>query len=182
MGSESSRIRGEVTLITGISVSKKIELAAIDKLKKYNISHTQCKFSQGLRNPIYEIYGLFQVIHALRRIKPDVLHSATTKGNLIAVIAINFCRPSKLILSITGLGTCLRESYFKKQVYQWIFKVLMNLSLSRVRFSLIFENNSDRFIFRKFVNFKYSNSHIIGGSGVDTSKLKPVKGNLEKEK
>ena len=58
----------------------------------------------------------------------------------------------------------------------------MNLSLSRVRFSLIFENNSDRFIFRKFVNFKYSNSHIIGGSGVDTSKLKPVKGNLEKRK
>ena len=68
-----AELGGEVTLITGTSASKKIELAAIDKLKKYNISHTQCKFSQGLRNPIYEIYGLFQVIHALRRIKPDVL-------------------------------------------------------------------------------------------------------------
>ena len=59
---EVLKLGGEVCLITGCNVSKKIENEAIQKLKEYKIRHYRCLFSQSFKNPIKEIIGLFELI------------------------------------------------------------------------------------------------------------------------
>ena len=46
---------GNVIVITGRNVNKKIENKAIKILKKNNIRHQCCLFSQGFKNPLFEI-------------------------------------------------------------------------------------------------------------------------------
>ena len=53
---------GEVIVITGTNINLAQEKQAINILKKNNITHKCCLYSQGLKNPIFEILGLFQLI------------------------------------------------------------------------------------------------------------------------
>ena len=98
-------IGGTVFLLTGSNINKEIEDNALLILKKKKISYYKCKFSQGFKNPISELIGLFQLIQILKKYKPTTVHSATAKANLMSLIACQFLGKTKLILSISGMGT-----------------------------------------------------------------------------
>ena len=172
---EVLKLGGEVCLITGYNVSKNIENEAIQKLKEYKIRHYRCLFSQSFKNPIKEIIGLFELIIFLRKFNPNIIHSATAKGNLFASIASNFVNIKKLILSVSGVGTLLiGKSNFKKKIYFYLYKILVKASLKRVNFNIIFQNKDDHDSYKSIIKFKNDQGVIIPGSGVDTSKLIPL--------
>ena len=166
---------GQVCLITGHNVNKKIENKALQKLTELNIKHFRCLFSQSFKNPINEIFGLLQLIIFLRKFKPSTIHSATAKANLMASIASNFVKVNKLIISVSGVGTLLiGKMNLKKRIFFSLYKLLINLFLKRVNFNIIFQNNEDLKNYKEILSFKNEQAFIIAGSGVNTSKLKPI--------
>ena len=166
---------GQVCLITGHNVNEKIENEALKKLKELNIKHFRCLFSQSFKNPINEIFGLLQLIIFLRKFKPSTIHSVTAKANLMASVASNFVKVNKLIISVSGVGTLLiGKMNFKKRIFFSLYKLLINLFLKRVNFNIIFQNNEDLKNYKEILSFKNEQAFIIAGSGVNTSKLKPI--------
>lgn len=166
---------GKVCLITGTSINKDIEENAISILEKKNVTHYKCNFSQGFKNPISELCGLFQLIKLLRKYKPTTVHSATAKANLMSLIACNFIKKTKLILSVSGMGTMFTGKVsMNKFALQTVYKLIFKISLRRLNFKFIFQNKDDYRNYKSFINFKETDATIIKGSGVDTSILKPI--------
>ena len=166
---------GEVCLITGYNVNKEIEENAIKQLIKINIKHFQCSFSQSMRNPITEILGLFQLIFFLKKFKPTTIHAATAKGNLMASIACNFIHKVKLVLSVSGAGTLFTgKKSFYKVLFKTIYKFCIRMALMKITYAIIFQNKDDYNNYKSIIKFSDEQAKIIGGSGVDTSKLKPL--------
>ena len=63
---EVLKLGGEVCLITGKNINEDFETHAIKKLNKWKIKHHICYFSQSFKNPVKEIFGLFQLIIFLK--------------------------------------------------------------------------------------------------------------------
>lgn len=166
---------GDVCLITGKNISRKIETDAIIRLKSEKIQHYQCQFTQGFKNPFKEIYGLLQLIIYLRKFRPSTIHSATSKANLMSALACNFLHSTMLIMSVSGMGTMFTGKVgLKKLLLRLIFKYLLKISLKTLDFKIIFQNKDDYKKLHSIIKFNDKNATVISGSGVDTEKLKPI--------
>ena len=167
---------GNVTVITGTNINIKLENEASDLLKKNKISHKRCNFSQGFTNPISEIFGLFQLVFFLKQFKPTTVHSVTAKGNFMALISLFFLKKTKLIMSVSGLGTMFAGKInLKKKVYILLYKTLLKFSLLRSNYNIIFQNLDDYNQFKSLVKINSNRIKFVSGSGVDTSYFLPRK-------
>ena len=167
---------GHVAVITGKNINVKLENEAINLLKQYKISHKSCNFSQGFRNPVSEIFGLFQLIYFLKMFRPTSVHSVTSKGNFMALLALNILKKPKLIMSISGLGTMFTgEINAKKKFFLFLYKSILNFSLKRIKYNIIFQNEDDFHQFNSLVKINSKNVEFVPGSGVDTSYFVPTK-------
>jgi glycosyltransferase involved in cell wall biosynthesis len=166
---------GDVCIITGTNINKKIERDAITRLQSEKINHYQCQFTQGFKNPFKEIYGLLQLIIYLKKFRPSTIHSASTKANLMTALACNFLNRNMLIMSVSGMGTMFTgKAGLKKFIFRMIFKYLLKISLKTLDYKIIFQNRDDYRKFQSIIKFNDKNANIISGSGVDTEKLKPI--------
>ena len=94
----------------------------------------------------------------------------------MASIASNFVKVNKLIISVSGVGTLLiGKNNLKKKYFFLLYKFLIKSISKKVNFNIIFQNKDDCKNYKKILNFKNEQAFIIAGSGVNTSKLKPVK-------
>ena len=167
---------GKVFVLTGKNVNLNLEIEAISLLKKYNINHKACMFSQGFTNPIFEIVGLFQLIFFLNYFQPTTIHSVTSKGNFMASIAANFIKKPKLILSVSGLGTMFTGKInFKKKLFIYLYKNILKICLFRLDHKIIFQNNDDFEKFKTIIKINPKIAKFVLGSGVDTNYLIPSK-------
>ena len=166
---------GSVIVITGKNVNQYLENEAINVLKNNNIMHKCCLFSQGFQNPLFEIIGLIQLIYFLKLFKPTTVHSATSKGNFMAVISLNFIKNSKLVMSVSGLGTMFTGKIdFKKKLFLLIYKLILKFCLLRKNYNIIFQNHDDFNQFKSILNFKSNKAVFVPGSGVNTEKMSPT--------
>ena len=167
---------GDVLVITGKNINKVLENEAINLLRKNNISHKCCMFSQGFTNPLFEIFGLIQIIFFLILFKPTTVHSVTSKGNFMAAIAVNFIRKVKLILSVSGLGTMFTGKInLKKKIFLYIYKSILKISLFRLKYEIIFQNYDDFESFKSTIEIDPKTVKFVPGSGVDTNVMVPAK-------
>ena len=167
---------GNVTVITGTNINIKLENEASDLLKKNNISHKRCNFSQGFTNTISEILGLFQLVYFLRKFKPTTIHSVTAKGNFMALISLIFFKRIKFIMSVSGLGTMFTGKInFKKKLFIFLYKMILKFFLLRTNYNIIFQNNDDYNQFKSLVKINSNRIEFVSGSGVDTSYFLPKK-------
>lgn len=167
---------GHVAVITGKNINVKLENEAINLLKQYKISHKRCNFSQGFRNPVSEIFGLLQLIYFLKMFRPTSVHSVTSKGNFMALLALNILKKPKLIMSISGLGTMFTgEINAKKKFFLFLYKSILNFSLKRIKYNIIFQNEDDFHQFNSLVKINSKNVEFVPGSGIDTSYFVPTK-------
>ena len=149
------------------------EKQAINILKN-NITHKCCLYSQGFKNPLFEIFDLFQLIFFLKSFNPSTVHSVTSKGNFMAAVSLNFIKKTKLVMSISGLGTMFTgKNNFKKNLFLLIYKFILRIFLTRVNYEIIFQNHDDVNQFQSFINIKLKSFKFISGSGVDTEYLSP---------
>ncbi len=166
---------GEVIVITGKNINRKLEKQAISILRKNKISYKCCMYSQGFTNPFFEILGLFQLIFFLNMFKPTTVHSVTSKGNLMAAIGLNFLKKIKIIVSISGLGTIFTGKVsLNKTIFLFIYKIILKIIYYRLNYTMIFQNHDDFNQLKSVLNLKSNKVVFVPGSGVNTEKMSPT--------
>ncbi|MDC1148956.1 glycosyltransferase family 4 protein [Pelagibacteraceae bacterium] len=172
---EAKKRGWEVYLITGKPGSKKIDRHGKEIFQKTNIKHYQFNIDSAFSSFFVEMYSLFKIIILLKKIKPNIVHTATPKGNFYTMLISFFIRKPKYIFSFSGLGTMFNERKF------FILKIIYNFLIKFIKFTknknIILQNKDDYKWFKKLNVAK--NIFLVPGSGVDLNKTKKIKYNLE---
>ncbi len=167
---ESEKRNYDFKLIFGNPASSEMEKNAFKILKKEKIKYKKINFSHNSFNIFKDFSALAKIIKFVKIYKPNVVHSASPKGNLIASIVSKIIHVEKLVLSISGLGylfTGSKTNYLtkiKSHLYIKIIKFCIKNKNKRV----IVQNKDDL----KFIknSFKLNSREIFlirGGSGVE---------------
>jgi glycosyltransferase involved in cell wall biosynthesis len=115
---------------------------------------------------------LKQLFAIIKLVQPDITHSITIKPVLYGNIVSRLLRVPVRIASITGLGYVFIASGVRSKLFRVVIALLYRLALSGAKI-VIFQNNSDRDVLKKFSAIKPEQELFIRGSGVDLS-LYPV--------
>lgn len=163
----------EVSLITGYGASTSMEDIAKNKLKEANIPHTIIPFSSGGLNAIKELFALLILLLKVRKIKPDIIHTASPKGNLYGGLAALASNTKSLIISISGQGFINTESKSYsaiRKTLRGITNIAMSIVFKHPNKFIIVQNEEDQNYFKN--NFKLHAKEIIriNGSGVTNNK------------
>tara|TARA_B100001057_G_scaffold480824_1_gene554102 strand:+ start:58 stop:1203 length:1146 start_codon:yes stop_codon:yes gene_type:complete len=176
---EAKRKKINFKLIIGIAASKIMDKIAFKRFKLDNVDYTQYKYSHSKISLRNDFVSLVKIKDVINRQKPDVVHSASPKANLFAIILSNFFKEIKFVISFSGLGYIFinyNQSillHIKKIIFIKTLKIFLKGSKN---VHLIMQNKDDLSLFKEILRLKKSNIHLIsGGSGVDLKKFNPYK-------
>jgi glycosyltransferase involved in cell wall biosynthesis len=158
----------EVYLITGQAGSVEMEKEAVEILSKYKITHIRLSFSASGMNPIKESFGLWNVYRNLKKIKPNIVHTASPKGNLYGGTSARLAGVKGLVVAISGMGFLYTgEANFIKKLIKKLYTTFIAWVYRHPNIHVIVQNNDDKkvLIESKLVDAK--NISLIPGSGVD---------------
>jgi len=162
----------EVRLLTGQAGCGEMEKAAVAALRAVGISHHRAMFSSSGTNPIFELFGLIQLIWFLWRCKPDVVHCASPKGVLYGGIAARVCGARGLVLAITGMGYAYTQhsgTSRLRSVVKLVCGALAKIAFGHQNKRVIVQNHDDyQMVIAKGIA-KPCELILIPGSGVDLS-------------
>lgn len=119
-------------------------------------------------NPIDDFKASFSMYQIYKINRFDIVLNFTIKPNIYSSIVARLLNIDS-INNITGLGTL----FIKKSLITIIVKLLYRVSLACTT-NVFFQNNEDKeyFLSKRLVSENKCN--LIPGSGVDTSKFKPI--------
>ena len=139
-----------------------------EKLAKLGFNLHEVNFDRARINLISEIKLMFQLAKVLKKEAPSVIHLVTIKpvlyGSLLARI---FCRKSKCIVAISGLGYVFIAKGLVAEFKQKVVRLLYRLGLHRPSVSVIFQNATDQKLFLNSKIVEQHQAHLIKGSGVN---------------
>lgn len=168
----------KVYLITGKAGSKSMEQSAIKTLHKNKIKHYRVSFSSSSVNPFKELYGLFQIIRIIKKIKPDVVHCASPKGNFYGGIASRVLDVRGVIFAISGMGFAFTKDKknikLSRNIISKIFSLFINISFSHKNKRVIVQNTLD---YKELLKNKWVGKdelRVIHGSGVNLDLYKNI--------
>jgi glycosyltransferase involved in cell wall biosynthesis len=166
---QAAQKRGwSVSLVTGQGGSPTMEMNSKVILKRNNIHHVQTFFRSSDINFLREAVGIFQVIKSVFQIQPDVVHTASPKGNLYGGIAARLCKTPRLIVSISGMGSLfIGVPSLPKRIARSVYRHVFRWILSHPNCSIIVQNPDDAndLLYHKLVSEKQLVE--VPGSGVD---------------
>lgn len=125
-------------------------------------------------NPIKEIATISSILKTIRRIDPEIIHSATIKPNIYAGL---ICRLTgkPLIASVTGLGAIFSSGTTNsvKRIIQILTKKTYQLAFMHPKSKILFENRDDltKMVTENLVS--KSQAILIPGAGINTSLFTP---------
>ena len=153
----------EVLLITGNAGSQIMETKAKEILSNHNIKHYKVSLSTSLKKLPLDIIGLIKIILLLKRIVPDVIHTASPKANIFGGIAAKFVKVRIIVFSISGMGYVYTED---KKIHIKIIRILLTFI-----YKWIFNNKNKKIIVQNtfdenFINkeFKVDTKDIVKSS------------------
>uniref|UniRef100_UPI001F4D8D4F glycosyltransferase family 4 protein n=1 Tax=Rosenbergiella australiborealis TaxID=1544696 RepID=UPI001F4D8D4F len=119
-------------------------------------------------NPLSFFFTMMQVWFKLLIINPSIIHSITIKPVILGGVYSRIFR-KPFIANIVGLGRifdCDSSIYIKvKKIVIFIYKQIFK----NEKIKIIFEHNKDRDFLEKNIKFKFGQTIIIDGAGVDTT-------------
>ena len=166
-------------LIFGTAASKLMDKIAIKKFKLDKIDYTKYKYTHNKISLKNDSISLMKIKNIINNYKPNVVHSASPKANLFAVILSKFFKEIKFVISFSGLGYIFinyKSSiflYFKNFIFIKILKIFLS---NTKNVHLIMQNKDDLSLFKKILSLNNRNIHFVpGGSGVDLKKFNSKK-------
>ena len=131
--------------------------------------------------PLLDLLLLVQMVIALIRERPDVVHTITMKPNVYGSVAVRLAglisgRRPRLVMASPGLGRMFSGSPSGPRAAsrrKLIVRVLRS-GLSRNNSRAIFENEEDRDVWVGSGIVPRDRTHVIAGTGVDQSTFHPV--------
>ena len=119
-------------------------------------------------NPLKDILALFEIIKELKRIKPDIVHTHSSKAGIIGRISARWCKVPVIIHSIHGFGFNSNQPH----IIRWIF-ILLERVVSRwtTKFIAVSKNNITTGIDKGIFSAEKT---VLIRSGVKTSRFSRV--------
>jgi glycosyltransferase involved in cell wall biosynthesis len=167
---EAMRRGYHVELITGRAGSAAMDAAAAAALADSGITHTEVGFTSAGMNPVTEALSIVQLVHSLRRIRPDILHCTTPKGIMYGGLAARLAGVPSLVLAQSGMGyafTSTGKVSLLRGVLKSIITHLARIAYGHPNMRVIVQNHDDR---QSLVEAGYASPAqitLIPGSGVN---------------
>ena len=143
---------------------------AVDDLINLDFEYFQISMKRGSINPVVEIQTLCSVRKAIQTFRPSVVHLITSKpivyGGLI-------CRIHKIpcVAAVSGLGHVFVSDTWKARILRRLIVLAYRLSLNHSTCHVIFQNTSDKAVFKNSGILRKNTSSLIPGCGVDLKKI-----------
>ena len=163
-----ARHRGwRVDLLSGRE-NPQAEQAATDTLARLGIGWKAAAFHAAGINPFAEMRGLLSVIAGVRAMKPDIVHTASPKGNLYGGIAARLCRVPKLVVAVSGQGFLFTGR--QRGLKRWLatlYQRLIRWVYAHPDCTVIVQNRDDWQALMQAGLVDARQLRLIPGSGVD---------------
>ena len=158
-----------VALFVGRAGSDELESQATEKLSGSNIAFHRASFQGSGLNPFAELVGFVNMLLAIRRFNPDIMHCVSPKGVLYGALAAKLLKVPGVVLAISGMGH-LFTSKLKSNVINSSFRIMYKHMLSYfIRSSsvrVIVQNHDDQDFIHK-LGCSNERINLIPGSGVN---------------
>lgn len=167
---EAKKRGHEVALLTGKEASSEMEKYALLKLRNAEIDHHLVNFKSDGINPFLELFHLFTAIKKIKKYNPDVIHSASPKGNLYAGLSGIFIKTKLLIISISGQGfmnTKSKKLTYLRKALGFVLQKMYSLIYSYKNKKIIVQNHDDKGFLKEKYNIEEKDIVLIKGSGVN---------------
>jgi len=128
----------------------------------YNIS-----WNRKILSPISLFKNVAFIKNKVKQIKPDIIHFISLLPILLGLLATIFNKDSKIILSITGLGTIFIKNNFQIIILRIFVKFFLMFSFRRKKLSVIVQNKDDLEYCKNKLICPDHKIYIIRGSGID---------------
>ncbi|RMD79427.1 MAG: glycosyltransferase family 1 protein, partial [Gammaproteobacteria bacterium] len=119
-----------------------------------------------------ELRALGALTRLMRRIRPNVTHLVTLKVMLLGGAAARVAPAGALLHAASGLGWLYTGGGLRRAVLRRVAEVLMRGALRHSRQRVIFQNRSDRELFRARGLVRDGEAVLIGGAGVDLQRFR----------
>lgn len=156
-----------VELIAGRE-NPQAEHTAAEILAQHGVPWHRAAFRAAGINPFAELRGLWSVIGRVRKLRPDIVHTASPKGNLYGGIAARLCRVPKLVVAVSGQGFLFTgRRHGLKRMLAALYLALIRWVYAHPDCTVIVQNRDDwnALIQAGLVNAQQL--RLIPGSGVD---------------
>lgn len=175
---ESNRRKIQFKLIFGSPASKSMEIFAIKKLKKLKVNYIKLDYSHNSINIFKDFKSIMQIKEIIKDYKPNIIHSASPKANLLSAIISRIFKVDKIVLSLSGLGylfTNKKKNYFNL-LKASIFLKILQFCLKNQKKKIIVQNKDDYKFIKLNLNLKKNEIYLIkGGSGINLENYKNFK-------
>lgn len=112
-------------------------------------------------NPIRDLKLLFEYLHMIRKIQPDVVLSYTIKPNLYGGLVASFCK-IPYFSTITGVGTTFQNNGWMRKFITLFHKIALKKAEC-----VFFENQGNLQLFLDSKIVKENQACLLSGAGVN---------------
>jgi glycosyltransferase involved in cell wall biosynthesis len=138
----------------------------LEKFSEMGISFITFPLERNGMNPLKDIYSLLFLVRTLKKIKPDVVYSASTKPVIYGSLAARLVGIPRVFSMISGAGYAFIEVGFMRKLINLLVRGLFHMSLKK-NISVFFLNPDDRGLFVGLGLLSQKQAIVINGEGVD---------------
>ncbi|MDF1875190.1 glycosyltransferase family 4 protein [Sulfurimonas sp. SAG-AH-194-I05] len=152
-----------------------------DLFVQHGVLALDYKIQRKSLNPLKELQTIRNIYRVVKPLELDVLHNFTVKPNIYGSIAGHLARVSKVINSVTGMGSFFIQETTKAKTVRRVIETLYREANKKVSF-VIFQNSDDMQYFLDKELVKKNQAVLIKSSGIDSEKFDIQKQNLQIQK
>lgn len=130
-------------------------------------------FDRRGMNPLGEVKTILRLARIYRLERPDMVNHFTPKCILYGSSAARLARVPAVMNTFTGMGYLYTAKTWQARLFQAAFEIVLRLALYRVKHVASFHNPEDRDQMVRAGIVSKSQTVVIRGAGVDTSKFVP---------
>lgn len=143
-----------------------------EKIRSLPAEFIEIKSDLNTSNPIIELANVANIYRAIRRSKPDLVHTFTIKPNLYGPGLARLSRVKSVICMVTGFGTVMIGGSMRKRVLRTVVKAIYTRSFKAA--DRIVVTNSDDFSLCVSEGIAGPDKLLtIPGAGVDIDRFAP---------
>ena len=123
-------------------------------------------------SPIGDLLATSGLLRILLKIRPDVVHTFSTKPSVLGRLAARMARVPVITGTIPGIGSLYGDNRIRTRLIRYVYECLQK-AVCRLSAMTVFQNDDDlaEFVARRLVSSK--RAMVIPGSGVDTAVYRP---------
>jgi glycosyltransferase involved in cell wall biosynthesis len=141
------------------------------KLVRYGFDVFHVPFVRSTMNPFRDLYGVWRLWVALRKMRPALAHCITIKPVIYGGFLSRWMGVP-CVASIVGLGVAFPANSMTARTARWILSRAVAAALKSSSTRVMFENSHDRDVLAKRSGVAVERAIIVPGAGVDLERFK----------